>query len=210
MDQLDILKKEWQSREQEFPKLTHKEIYPMLLKKSSSMVKWIFYISIAEIVLWTCLYFLVPESSKKFQEGMGMETIFFWANVFNYIIVFMFIYLFYKNHQKIQATESVKELMANILKTRKTVHYFVYYNIGMAAILMIMSNIFYYYHKDTLQSILQSDALYSTIPAETFIQYNIIGGLIIIGGLVVFYSLIYGFLLRRLKRNYRELKKIEV
>ncbi len=210
MDQLDILKKEWQSREQEFPKLTHKDIYPMLLKKSSSMVKWIFYISIAEIILWTCLYFLVPESSKKFQEGMGLEPIFMWVNLFNYLVVFAFIYLFYKNHQKIQATHSVKELMANILKARKTVHYFVYYNIGMAAVLMVLANLFYYFHKETLQTILESDEFYSTIPADTFIQFNIIGGLIVIVGLIVFYSLIYGLLLRRLKRNYKELKKIEV
>ena len=62
MDELDILKREWQTREQEFPKFTSKDIYPMLLKKSSSMVKWIFYISIAEMVLWTTLYFFVPES----------------------------------------------------------------------------------------------------------------------------------------------------
>jgi hypothetical protein len=42
MDQLELLKKQWQSREQELPKLTYNDIYSMLLKKSSSIVKWIF------------------------------------------------------------------------------------------------------------------------------------------------------------------------
>jgi Na+/H+-dicarboxylate symporter len=32
---------------------------------------------------------------------------------------------------------------------------------------------------------------------------------ILIGVLILFYWVIYGLLLRRLKRNYRELKKIE-
>lgn len=210
MDELENLKKRWQSSEQEFPKLTFKDIYPMLLKKSSSMVKWIFYISIAEIVLWTTLYFLVPESSKKFQEGMGLNDLFMWMNILNYLVVFVFIYLFYKNHLKIQATNSVKELMSNILKTRKTVHCFVYYNIGMAAFLMFIVNLYYYYNQDKLHAILQSDAFYSTVPAEVFIKFNVIGGIIIIVFLTLFYGLIYGLLLRRLKRNYKELKKMEL
>ncbi|MEZ4779101.1 MAG: hypothetical protein R2786_06925 [Flavobacteriaceae bacterium] len=210
MDELDVLKKEWQAREHEFPKFTQKELYPMLLKKSSSMVKWIFYISIAEMILWTTLYFFVPESSKKFQEGMGLNDIFLALNILNYVVVFIFIYLFYKNHQKIQVTNSVKKLMKNILNTRKTVRYFVYYNIGMAAVLMFATNLYYYYNKEKLHALLKSDDFFSSVPAETFIGYNIIGGIIIIGFLILFYSLIYGLLLRRLKRNYKELKKIEV
>ena len=99
--------------------------------------------------------------------------------------------------------------MANILRTRKTVQYFVYYNIGMAAMLMFVTNLFYFYNKDKLYQILQSDDLYSGIPPETFIQFNIIGGLIIIGFLILFYWVIYGLLLRRLKKNYKQLKKIE-
>jgi hypothetical protein len=74
MDELEVLKKEWQTREQEFPKLSSKEIYPMLLSKSSSLVKWIFYISIAELVLWTVLAFVAPESSKQINEAMGLKS----------------------------------------------------------------------------------------------------------------------------------------
>ena len=210
MDELEVLKKQWQTREQEFPKFTSKEIYPMLLKKSSSSVKWIFYISIAEIILWTALYFLIPESSKHFQEDMGLDTLFMWINIFNYLVVFGFIYLFYSNHRKIQATNSIKKLMANILKTRKTVQYFVYYNIGMATLLLLFVNLFYYYNQDKLQSILQTDEFYSTIPPEMFIKLNVVAGLIMIAFLIVFYWVLYGLLLKRLRRNYKELKRIEV
>ena len=100
--------------------------------------------------------------------------------------------------------------MKNILNTRKTVRYFVYYNIGMAALLMFATNLYYYFNKEKLHQLLESDELFAAVPAETFISLNIIGGIIIIGFLILFYWIIYGLLLRRLKRNYKELKKIEV
>jgi hypothetical protein len=209
MDQLESLKKEWQSQEQEFPKLTFKDIYPMLLKKSSSSVKWIVVISICEILFWTILSFFIPESSKQFENEMGMQTTFLIINIFNYAVVLMFIYLFWRNYKKIQVTNSIKTLMGNILRTRKTVHYFVYYNIGMAAILMIGMNVYYYFNKETLSEILRNDDDFGAMPAETFIGVSIIAGIILIGLLILFYWVIYGLLLRRLKRNYKELKKIE-
>ena len=45
MEGLDLLKKEW-NKESNFPKITESEIYKMIHKKSSSIVKWIFIISI--------------------------------------------------------------------------------------------------------------------------------------------------------------------
>lgn len=214
MDQLEALKKEWQSRDQEFPKLTYKDIYPMLLKKSSSIVKWIVIISLCEILFWTLLSLLIPESSNEFYEELGLKSILRWVNIVNYAVVAFFIYLFYRNYKKIQVTNSVKILMENILQTRKTVHYFVYYNIGMAIALLAGTNLYYYSHQDKLIDLLKSQDIYGAIPAETVINkffiYNMIAGVMIIGFLMLFYFLLYGLLLRRLKRNYKELKKIEV
>ena len=64
MDHLDLLKQKWQSVEQELPQLSYGDIHQMLLKKSSSIVKWIFLISVGELLFWTILTFFVPESSK--------------------------------------------------------------------------------------------------------------------------------------------------
>jgi len=44
--------------------------------------------------------------------------------------------------------------------------------------------------------------------ANIFIISQIIVGLIVIGLLILFYWLVYGFLLKKLKGNYKELKKI--
>ena len=215
MDQLEVLKKEWQNREQEFPKLTYEDIYKMLLKKSSSMVKWIFYISIGELILWTGLSFFVPDSSKEIIRDMGLEQTFTIINYFTYAIFLVFIVLFYRNYKQIQVTDTIKTLMGNIIRTRRTVKFFVGYNIGAAILLMIGTNIFYYLNKDKLYDLLkESYEGYAAIPAESFTTVfflgQVIGGIFFIGVLLLFYRLVYGILMRRLKRNYKELKKIEV
>ena len=215
MDQLEVLKKEWQNREQEFPKLTYEDIYKMLLKKSSSMVKWIFYISIGELILWTGLSFFVPDSSKEIIREMGLEQTFTIINYFTYAIFLVFIVLFYRNYKQIQVTDTIKTLMENIIRTRRTVKFFVGYNIAAAILLMIGTNIFYYLNKDKLYDLLkESYEGYAAIPAESFTTVfflgQVIGGIFFIGVLLLFYRLVYGILMRRLKRNYKELKKIEV
>ncbi|QNJ98446.1 hypothetical protein [Constantimarinum furrinae] len=215
MDELDILKKNWQAGEHEYPKLTYKDIYKMLLKKSSSIVKWIFLISIGELILWTGLAFLVPESSKVINEEIGLKTTFLILNIINYVIFGIFIVLFYKNYKKIQVTDSIKTLLENILRTRKTVKYFVIYNVGTAIILLIAVNLYYYTKQDQLYSIMtEAYSAYATIPPETFTSVffmgQLIGGVIMVGILLIFYRLVYGILLKRLKKNYKELKKIEV
>ena len=57
-DELEILKKDWQKQSAELPKFTASELYPMLLKKSSSIVKWIFIVSILEFAFWILLSLL--------------------------------------------------------------------------------------------------------------------------------------------------------
>ena len=45
--------------------------------------------------------------------------------------------------------------------------------------------------------------------ATTFIISQIIVGILVVGLLIVFYWLIYGILLKKLNKNYKELKKID-
>ena len=125
MDELDKLKKEWQTREQELPKVSYNSIYKMLLKKSSSIVKWIFIISVIELLFWISLYFVIPEDNMKMMNEMGIGDIMFYSNIVHFIVFGIFIGLFYKNYQSIQVTDNTKMLMQNILNTRKTVRYFV-------------------------------------------------------------------------------------
>ncbi len=42
MDELDLLKKHWKKDETSFEQVSEKQIYKMIHKSSSSIVKWIF------------------------------------------------------------------------------------------------------------------------------------------------------------------------
>ncbi len=215
MDQLELLKKEWKNREQDFPVLSFDEIYKMLLKKSSSVIKWIFIISIIEIAFWIGLNFLIPESSKQINAEMGLDLSFIVFNIIHYCIFAFFIILFYKNYQAIQITDSVKDLMQKILKTRRTVRYFVYYNVGAAIVSMIAVNIYYYTHKEKLFEVLSVNfediGTNLTIDQFTtvFFGAQVVVGILLIGFIAFIYYLVYGLMLRRLKHNYVELKKME-
>jgi hypothetical protein len=215
MDQLELLKKQWQNQEQELPKLSYNDIYKMILKKSSSIVKWIFLISIGEILFWTFLAFLIPESSKELNNTMGLKTTLLIANIINYSVFAVFIYLFYKNFLAIKVTDTIKELMRNILKTRATVKYFVIYNVGSAILLFIGINLIYYSRKEQLYDLMVENYKgYGAIPADSFTSIffisQLVGGIVFIGILLVFYRIVYGILLRKLKKNYNELEKIEM
>lgn len=216
MDQLELLKQQWKDREQELPKLSYAEIYAMLLKKSSSIVKWIFIISIIEIVFWIGLNFIIPESSREINKGMGLTKVFMFINIIHYTIFAGFIYMFYKNYQAIQATDAIKELMQKILKTRRIVRYFVYYNIGVSLLIMVGVNIYYYFNKEHLFELMQA-TMFADNPnldlesfSTVFFVSQIVVGIIFLGIIALIYYLVYGLMLRRLKKNYVELEKMEV
>jgi len=215
MDELDLLKEKWQAREQDLPKLTYSDIYKMLLKKSSSVVKWVFIVSVLELTFWSLLTLFIPESSKEFNNSMGLKETMLIISIVNYAVFFVFIYLFYKNYKNIQVTDDSAELMRNILQTRKTVKYFVIYNVGALVLALIGTNIYYYFKKDQLYELMtESFEGYSAIPPENFTTIffvtQLIVGLIFIGIIILIYRLIYGTLLGRLRRNYNELKKMEM
>lgn len=214
MDELEILKKDWKKKGQTEPMLSYNQIYNMLYKRSTSIVKWIFIISILELLFWSGIFLITPKSSFEIIEKLGATPILYGFNILHYIVVFIFIYYFYKNYTTIKVTDNTKTLMESILKTRKTVRYFVIYNIAAFALTIIIINIFYYTQSDLLLQFL-ADTYGSEIKnTEDFITIffivQIITGVVMILLLLLFYRVIYGILLRKLKRNYIELERIEV
>jgi hypothetical protein len=210
MDKLDKLKENWQSEEHELPKVSFDKIYKILLKKSSSIVKWIFVISIIELLFWISLYFILPEDNINMMKELGLERVMYYCEIFHFFIFGIFIILFYKNYKSIQVTDSTNVLMQNILNTRKTVRYFVYYNVGMTIAFSIAIDTYLYNNSEKLYEVmgLAKQGIPKEGFANIFIISQIIVGFIIIALLILFYWLVYGILLKILKGNYRELKKI--
>lgn len=212
MDELEILKRDWKKKENSFNQVSEKEIYSMLHKTSSSIVKWILIISILEILLWSSItFFTADDEYFKTLEMYHLNTIMPVITFINYVIILVFIYLFYKNYKTINTTESVKALMQNILKTRKTVKYYVGYNIGMAILSFIIVFIFQFLYDPNINKMIEkvSESMDSNVFCVLIIMMYIVIITVFVGIIWLFYRLIYGILMRRLQKNYNELSKID-
>jgi uncharacterized membrane protein YhdT len=204
MDELELLKKDWQSDRPKYPELSYDDIYKMSHAKSSSIVKWIFYISLIELSVGIALTLINPkiDSPVEFPK---------WVDTLSYIaipVILGFIYLFYKNYKTITSTDNVKTLINSILKTRRTVKYYVLFNLILVGIFSSVG--LYIGYVDAA-----GGAEVFTASAH-FKEYAVLGVVIVLATVGItaliygVYYLIYGILLKRLNRNYNELKRLEV
>lgn len=209
MKELDLLKRDWQKNDA-FKQISETEIYKMLHAKSSSIVKWIFIISILEILLWTLIgVFFNTDEYLKNTSYEELEVYFQALTVFNYVVILIFIYLFYKNYVAISTTVSIKQLMKDILKTRKTVQYYVWYNLGMMVVSLSIG-FFIAFTSNPEMAILINKVDNNAKIIVITIGVFILTLAVFLSVFWLFYSLIYGILLKRLYANYKELKKIDL
>jgi len=211
MDELDLLKKDWNRQQGNYPKLSFDEIYKMIWKRSHSIVKWIFYISIIELVFATILN--IAFSGDKYWEDIeknNLKEIVTVLYILSYAITFYFIYRFYKNYKMISTTDDAATLMKNILRTRKTVKYYIAYvliSTGATAIGLFSYMLLNHSNPDAKEI---SKYSFEMMDWVKFIGISVLILTLFLGLIWVFYRLLYGILLRRLKKNYVELKKLEM
>jgi len=212
MDELEFLKKDWKKQGADFPILSYNEIYKLIHKKSSSIVKLIFIICIAEFLFWGLINLFIPESTFAIYEKFSLKTFLNITQILHYAVVIFFIYLFYKNFKAISAVDNTGLLMKNILKTRKTVNYYVYYNIVLYILLSVILNAVMFSHPNILIENLMPEN--SNLDSDKFLTIMIvvqIAVLLVMCGIIwLYYRIIYGILLKKLDRNYKELESLEV
>lgn len=210
MKELDLLKKDWNKNNNSFEQVSEIDIYKMIHKKSSSIVKWILIISILEVLLWTCLSvcFNSDDYLKTINHGELIQY-FDVFTYFNYGVIVFFIYLFYKNYKTISTTVSTKQLMFDILKTRKTVQYYVWYNLAILVVSLIIGFIIAFVYNPEMSILKDKIASNGRVMAIS-IGFLILTTLVFFGAFWLFYRILYGILLRRLYSNYKELKKIDL
>lgn len=210
MDELDLLKRDWNKVPPFDKTLSSKEIYPMLHKKSSSIVKTLFYISIAELVLWILINavpYLISDNYKDKMDALYQNDNFILGlTIFGYVVILIFIYLLFRAQKAISVTDNARKLMESILNTRKIIKYYVLYNLIMAGVSMFVG--FYYSFKyDPAAPEVISKLNDNQLIIITIVLISITAIFILV--IWLFYKLIYGLLLKRLNRNYNELKKME-
>ena len=208
MDELELLKRDWKKNDSNFTQVSENEIYKMQFKSSGSIVKWIFIISVIELLLAPIIGLLFNGSeSYNALEKYHIKTIMTVWSIINYVVIVYFIYKFYVNYKSINANDTVKGLLKNIINTRKTVKNYVTYNLIMgtiAFVIIFISTVLY--EPKIIELIKQIGGAKGYL--VVFLAYFVLFGVLMII-IWLFYKLIYGLLIRRLNRNYKELEKIE-
>jgi len=214
-DELELLKKDWQKKEFDVPKLSYDEIHKMIWKKSSSIVRWILIISILEFTVPHLLYLLPSmRDGMELYENIGVSKYLVVLSGFTYIIAFYFIFQFYKRFKEISVLDNSKSLMKKIIKTRKTVKHYVIFSLSMIMMTIIIMIIGVYLNDNMVNAFPElKDSLANISPEKLKITIMISIGIfgviltLVMGGI---YFLLYGLLLRKLKQNYSELRNLTI
>jgi len=205
---LETYKKSWGNQQLEN---TSVDIYKMSRSKSSSIVKWIFIIGVLELIFWTSLNFMVPQKYLEFYKDFKVMELIKVSTYVHYVVILVFLVLFYKNYNSISITDNTRRLMNRILSVRKTVKYYVYYNLGG----IVLSNAVLIFillgqPKDLIKA-MNADGLNmeANEVITIFIVTSVLMVLVMLTIIWLFYRFTYGRLLKKLNKNYKELDNLE-
>lgn len=204
MDKLDQLKADWdkQSFNRQF---TKEELNAFLQKKSTTSIKWIFYLSIIEFSLYLLFPLLLPNYLESFDyyKSLNLYEFAITTTIIGYVLLVYFMVVFFRNYQKISVSDSVKGHLQTILNTRKAVNQYIYLNLTI--LIVFLSVVMYHaFHYDQNFLDLKEQGIPPLVFFLTF-------GFIILGILTLFgllYYFIYGRFLSPLKRHEKELLQL--
>ncbi|MFS4467681.1 hypothetical protein [Maribacter sp. 2210JD10-5] len=213
-DELELLKKDWQKKEIDVPKLSYSDIHKMIWKKSSSIVRWILIISILEFTIPHLLYLLPSmREGMEIYDNLGISKYLWIASIITYGVAAYFIFQFYKRFKEISVLDDSRSLMKKIIKTRKTVKHYVIFSLSMIMVTVIMMVIGIYLNDNLVGAFDDIKNIDKITPEQLKITLMLtvgVGGVLLtlfMGGI---YFLLYGLLLRKLNKNYGELKRLEI
>ena len=205
MKELEDLKNKW--AKQDFSQSYSKEeIKSFLQKKSTHSIKWIFYLSIVEFVLYLSFPLLVPNYIKSFDyyKSLNLFEFSIVTTVLGHVLLLYFMWHFFQNYKKISVANSIKDHLSAILNTRRVVNQYFYFNVAILIIFTIV----------VLVAALERDKNMIALQEEnnSLIMIIFMIGIliaIILGLFGLLYYFVYGRFLRPLKNNEKELLRIE-
>lgn len=215
---LDSFKKTWQEQPVQ-QKYNNNEILQMLNRKSRNYVKYIFWISVFEFLLFSVLglfYFFQGEDNNGFLnvlERLGakktpevernFDHIYLALKISSLLVTAYFVYKFYQNYRKIRVEENLKGFITQIITFKKTVNAFILISIILLIAFTSIFTVFILYalHAQNIE------------PAQSALTIFIIGITLSTGLCVLliwlYYRLVYGIIMRKLDKNLTQLKDID-
>lgn len=204
MDEFKSLKEKWAN--QKFDKqYTVEELNGFLQKKSKTSIKWIFYLSVAEFFLYMSFPFIIPNYYESFEyyKSLNLFEFSIATSIIGYIILVYYMLRFFKNYKRISVTDSVKGHLSTILNTRRAVNQYIYFNLGILLIFLIVVMVYALRFDENLIALQQEK---NSIVMIIFIIGLLVS--LIIGVFGLFYYFVYGRFLTPLKKNEKELMNI--
>ncbi|WP_326984932.1 hypothetical protein VUJ46_10515 [Chryseobacterium sp. MYb264] len=193
MEELELLKNDWNKNTEDFKEYSDKDILGMIKKQSVSVTKTLLIIGVVEVVIWSAYGYIDGEFPLI---RIGLFAIFFG------LIIYWF--------NKIKSGESSLALMKNILNLRKTV--FGYAGISFALIIFDSLINFKHNTSDFIRGWKDGqNGTHSDTVNLTMVHYIVFAFILVavIYFLYWIYKKTYGKILSDLKKNYRELSKAE-
>lgn len=208
---LDKYKKTWENQEVKTNTVSNLDVYKMSHSKSSSIVRWIFIIGVLELLFWSSLNFIVPQKYMDTYDGFHLVEIIEISTYVHYVVIVVFLILFYRNYNSISITDNTKRLMSRILNVRKTVKYYVYYNLGLIIFSSTFTTIMMIGQPEELTKALNPNGV--SIETSTIITRFVVASVILVAIIFLiiglFYRFTYGRLLKKLNKNFKELDTLE-
>lgn len=204
MDELKQLKSEWAS--QSFDKRYDKtELNAFLKQKSMHSIRWIFYLSMIEFLLYLILPIFLPNYFESFDyyKQLNLYEFAIATTGIGHVLLIFFMFKFFRNYKRIAIDDSVKGHLQTILNTRRTVNQYIYCNLGILLVFVFV--VFYnMLQMDENLQVMKENNI--SLPV-VLVSFGVLIGLIL-ALFGVLYFLVYGRFLRPLKRNEKELKRL--
>ena len=214
MDLLDKYKKTWGLQPKNIDKISSEEIYKMARSKSISIVKWIFILGLIEFsigIIFMLLNIYQNQNYDMLATDLLTRKYLLYLSFLTVPFLLYFLNMFYNNYKNISVTDNTRVLMEMIKKTRRSVRNYILFNLAIIVLGSIIIT-FISLKNSTRDIILQNQIIDFQLnfdDDESIIIIMVIITVIILTVIWSFYQLIYGNLLKKINRNYKELKKID-
>lgn len=196
--ELDDLKSAWKSVPEQNT-YNQKDIFEMMKKKSSSIIKWLFIFTAIEF-LFVLIFTVYTISTEKILANNYLV-----GSSITIIITLIFLYIIYKTYKKININNSFSRLINQIIKFRRMVNIFIL----TILIALIITSIPYYYQ---LGQDIYINKIGINYDSEKAILIGYLAVFIAIIFLIiitsVYYIIIYFLFIKKLEKNLSQLKEV--
>lgn len=215
---LDRLKKIWTEQIGEEENYTSGRIFAMLKTKSSSSVRWIFIISLIELLVGVSFLIYAGFQMDFTHHHHRLISVFgdTWTfvyegmNILVYVVTIYFIIQFFNHYRKIKVQSSVANLSKQIVNFRKQVNQYIWFNLAMFTLLFPFSvglgkGDFVRGYIEGFQSSHGAGAEVAEPSVSLLILVSIVCFVLLLGLFLLYYRFVYGTFLSRLKENLKDL-----